>query len=113
MEFTHAPTQSIIESIHYPEWTIGQWQIAFLFSERLLADLKKISRLSNWYEDQIVAATYVDRANLCFISIKKYHAMFGSLPQIGDRLFDEDTGLFVQERSINGRQMTITYTLSN
>ncbi|UFH52589.1 hypothetical protein [Spirosoma sp. KNUC1025] len=113
MGLTHGPSLSILEPIHDPGWTINQWKIAFQFSERLLARIKKRSRLPDWYEDPVVAAVYVNRLSHCFASMQIYHATFGNLPQVGDRLIDEQEGLFIQERFIDGLQMTITLTLSN
>jgi len=105
-------TKSIIESISEPDWSIKGWKIHFLFSERQLHQAKKLSVIDKWYEDPIVIATCHDRLRTCFNSIREFHNTFGSLPQIGDRLFDEDSGLLVQERSIDGDLMIISYMLS-
>ncbi|MFD2933756.1 hypothetical protein [Spirosoma flavum] len=111
--------KSIVETIKYQDWaikgqdwSISEWQIQFLFSDQQLQEVKKLSRVDNWYEDPIVADTYIDRLSTCFNSIKKFHTTFGSLPQIGDRLFDDDLGMIIQNRAIDGDVMTITFTLS-
>lgn len=106
------PTQSVIERIYYVEWLIQDWKIGFLLSDRLLAEISKLSRVDNWYEDPIIVDTYIDRINICFNSIQQYYTTFGILPQVGDRLYDEETGMIIQDRSIDGGLMTITFTLS-
>lgn len=98
MNSTIKPAQSVIESVHYPEWVIQDWQIVFLLSNRLLAEVRKHSKVNNWYEDPTIVDTYLDRVNLCFSSIKKYYATFGVLPQVGDRLYNEETGMIIQDR---------------
>ncbi len=112
MNFTTKPAQAVIESVHYSEWVVEDWKIVFLFSDRLLAEVRKLSKATNWYEDPTIVDTYLDRVNLCFVSIQKYHATFGALPQVGDRLYDEETGMVIQDRSIDGNLMTITFTLT-
>ncbi|MBD2753929.1 hypothetical protein [Spirosoma validum] len=109
---TTKPTQPLIECLHLTQWIINDFKIQFLLSERILTEIRKISCVSNWYEDPVASATYIDRVNVCFISIRQYYLDFGSLPQIGDRLYNEDTGMIVQDRSIDGGLMTITFTLS-
>ena len=108
----NAPVKSVVDTIDYKDWFVKEWKIKFLLSERQLSEIKKLSRVDNWYEDPVVADTYFDRLCVCFDSIQKFYESFGTLPQIGDRLFDEDTGMKVQERSIDGNMMTITFTLS-
>lgn len=110
--YPNQPVKSVVDSIHLTHWTIGEFKLVFLFSERILTEIKKLSCLPNWYEDPITAATYIDRLNTCFISIDKYYKVFGTLPQLGYRLYDEDTGMLIQECSIDGELMTITFTLS-
>lgn len=112
MNFTRQPIQPVIASLHYQEWIINDFKILFLFSERVLTEIRKLSRADDWYEDTVVSATYIDRVNSCFISIEKYYHAFGILPQVGDRLYNEDTGMIVQEQAIDGDLMTITFTLS-
>lgn len=104
--------KSIVDALDHPDWEIEGWQIKFLLSERLLHDVKKLARVSNWYEDPIIADTWTRRLFVCFVSIQSYYKNFKTLPQTGDRLFDEDSGLIIQERSIDGNVMTITFTLS-
>lgn len=111
MDFTNQPAQSILSAIHYEEWSLNGWAIAFLFSERVLTEIRKLSREENWYEDPVIASTYIDRLNLSFLGIQKFHATFGMLPQVGDYLFDEEMGLVVQGRSIDGGLMRITYVV--
>lgn len=105
--------KSIVDSFDHPDWKIQGWQIKFLLSERLLHEIKKISRVSNWYEDPVIADTWTAKLSTCFNSIHNYYNVFGVLPQVGDRLFNEESGLMVQERSIDGNVMTITFTLAN
>ena len=112
MNFTKEPIQPVIASLHYPQWRVQKFKVLFLLSERILTEIRKLSQTDDWYEDPVVGATYIDRVNVCFISIQKYYEAFGILPQVGDRLYDEDTGMIVQERSIDGGLMTITFTLS-
>ena len=112
MNFTKQPVQPVTDSLHYKQWTIKGFKILFLLSERVLTEIRKLSRADNWYEDPVVGATYIDRVNTCYISIQKYYEAFGILPQVGDRLYNEDTGMIVHDRSIDGGLMTITYTLS-
>lgn len=112
MNFTGLPPQSIIENLHYDEWVVDDFKIVFLLSERILTEIKKASQVTNWYEDPIVASFYIDQVNTCYVSIRQFHKAFGVLPQIGDRLYNEDTGLIVQGRSIDGGLMTVTFVLS-
>jgi hypothetical protein len=105
-------TKSIMEAITEHGWAIKGWKIHFLFSEKQLHQVKKLSVIDRWYEDPIVIDTCHDRLRTCFKSIRKFHATFGMLPQVGDRLFDEDSGLIVQERSIDGDLMIISFMLS-
>ena len=66
--YPNQPVKSVVDSIHLTHWTIGEFKLVFLFSERILTEIKKLSCLPNWYEDPITAATYIDRLNTCFIS---------------------------------------------
>lgn len=104
--------KSIVDALDHPDWTIEGWQIKFLLSERLLHDVKKLSRVSNWYEDPIIADTWTDKLFVCYTSIQTYYKIFRALPQTGDRLFNEESGLIIQERFIDGNLMSITFTLS-
>ena len=112
MNVIRKPIQPVIDSLHDAEWTVNDFKILFLLSERILTEIRKLSQAANWYEDPVVSATYIDRVNTCFISIRQYYKAFGVLPQVGDRLYNEDTGMIVQERAIDGGLMTITFTLS-
>ena len=104
---------AIIEPFESAEWFIEDWNIKFLLSERLLTYARKQSKVANWYDDPLVAATWEEVIARCFRSVQKYHKSFSIVPMIGDRLFNEDTGLLIQERSIDGDLMTITYTLDS
>ena len=105
-------TKSIVEAIEDQDWVVNEWKVKFLLSERYLHQVKKLSRVDNWYEDPIVTSTVMDRLNVCFTSLQTYYKTFGTLPQIGDRLFNEDSGLIIQSRSIDGDLKTLTFTLS-
>jgi hypothetical protein len=105
--------QSVVDVFVNDEWCIDDWKIQFLLSERHLYEIRKISSVSNWYEDQVIAATCMSKLTICFESIYKFHKTFRMLPVIGDRLFDEDTGMKIQDRSIDGSLMTITFVLGN
>ena len=104
--------KSILESMSQPDWVIKDWQIHFLLTEKQLHQVKKLSGQVNWYEDPVVIDTCYDRVRTCFKSIHDYYSSFGCLPQTGDRLFDEDSGLLVQDRSIDADLRVITFTLS-
>ncbi|GAB4016640.1 hypothetical protein [Spirosoma koreense] len=103
---------TIIDTIESPDWVIQGWQVKFILSEKQLHQIRKLSRVENWYEDPVIAATEMHKLNICFTSIRKFYEVFGTLPQIGDRLFNEDSGMVVQARSIDGSVDTITYVLS-
>ncbi|MFD2938282.1 hypothetical protein [Spirosoma flavum] len=103
---------TIFESISQRDWVIKGWVIHFLFSEKKLQQVKKLSKLDKWYEDPLVIHSCIDRLQSCFNSIQKFHTAFGVLPQVGDRLYDEDSGMIVQDRSIDGDLMVISFTLS-
>lgn len=105
--------KSIVDALDHPDWLIEGWQIKFMLSERVLYDVKKIARVSNWYEDPIIAATWTEKLCLYFNSLQRFYQIFRVLPQVGDRLLIEDSGLIIQERAIDGEARTITFTLSN
>ena len=106
-----ADTRTIVESIKHKDWSIKGWEIHFLFCEKQLHQFKKLSRVDNWYEDPIVIDTCYDRLHTCYRSIQKFYDTFGVLPQVGDRLFDEDSGMIIHERSIDANAMVIGFTL--
>ena len=111
MDIKILPT--IIDPIEHTTWTIQNWKIKFVLSDRVLGVVKKQSKLDNWYEDPSVTDAWIERMDICVYSIQKFHKSFGALPQVGDRLFDKTTtGATIEERSIDGYLMTITYTLS-
>jgi hypothetical protein len=103
---------SVVDTHRNDRWVIAKWHIQFLFSERLLVAIKHRSNLPNWYEDIDVAIEYMAQLAICFNSINAFYETFGSLPMIGDRLFNEDTGLIIKDRCIDGGLRTITFVLS-
>jgi hypothetical protein len=104
---------TIIDPIEHAAWTIQNWKIKFVLSDRVLGVVRKQSKLDNWYEDPAVTDAWIERMDICAYSIKKFHTAFGALPHVGDRLFDKTTiGATIEERSIDGYLMTITFTLS-
>ena len=105
--------KAIVDPFVDPKWVIADWQIKFMLSDKLLTLARKRSALGNWYEDPVVVATWQEAIYVCYNSVQKYHNTFGTLPVVGDRLFDEDSGLLVQDRSIDGGLMTITFTLDS
>lgn len=112
---TLMPTEyqsSVVDTHRSNRWVIEKWHINFLFSERMLVTIKHRSKVPNWYEDMDVATEYMSQLEVCFNSINAFHKSFGSLPVIGDRLFNEDTGLLIKDRSIDGGLRTVTFVLS-
>ena len=105
--------KSIVDALDHPDWHVEGWQIKFILSERVLYDVKKLARVSNWYEDPVIADTWTERLCIYFDSIQNFYQIFRVLPQVGDRLLIEDSGLIIQERAIDGKTMIITFTLSN
>lgn len=104
---------TIIDPIERIDWEIENWKIKFVLSDRVLGLVKKQSKLDNWYEDPVITDAWVERMDICVYSIQKFYKTFGALPHVGDRLFDKTTtGAAIEERSIDGYQMTITFTLS-
>ena len=103
--------RTLVEPFEYPEWVVEEWHIKFLLSERLLTHARKQASTLNWYEDPLVVATWDGIITMCFRSVEKYHQTFHILPMVGDRLFNEDTGWCIQDRSIDGDLMTITFTM--
>jgi hypothetical protein len=103
----------LIEPFTDPAWVIQGWQIKFMLSDKLLTLARKQSRIRNWYDDPSAVATWHEAINVCYTSIQKYHSTFGILPTVGDRLFNEDSGLLINDRSIDGGLMTITFTLDS
>lgn len=105
--------QAIIEPFESADWVIKEWTIKFMLSERLLTHARKQSDTPNWYNDPLIAATWSGVIAKCFRSVQAYHTAFAILPVVGDRLFNEDTGWQIQDRSIDGDLMTITFTLDS
>lgn len=103
---------SVVDTHRDARWVVEKWHIQFLFSERMLVSIKHRSKAPNWYEDVDVAMDYMAQLEICFNSISAFHKSFGSLPVIGDRLFNEDTGLLIHDRSIDGGLRTVTFVLS-
>ncbi|WP_177236736.1 hypothetical protein [Spirosoma endophyticum] len=105
--------RKIVDPFEYAEWTVREWTIKFMLSDKLLTHARKQSTLPNWYEDPLVIATWEAIISMCFCSVEKYHQSFHILPMVGDRLFNEDTGWRIQDRSIDGDTMTITFTMDS
>ena len=105
--------KAIVETIEHHDWLIKEWKIKFLLSESQLREVRMLSRVSNWYEDPVIADTWNEKLSTCFKSIQTFYKTFGVLPQIGDRLFDSDLGMMIENRSIDGDMMTITFTVSD
>ncbi|RZM02439.1 MAG: hypothetical protein EOO88_57135 [Pedobacter sp.] len=103
----------IIEPFTSEEWKVNEWSIKFMLSERLLTHARKRAGTSNWYEDPQISANWSSIIAKCFRSVQAYYKSFAILPMVGDRLFDEDTGWQIQDRSIDGDLMTITFTLDS
>lgn len=101
----------IIEPFESDDWIIQDWNLKFLLSERLLTHARKQSGTANWHEDPLIAATWSGVISKCFRSVQTYHKAFAVLPMVGDRLFNEDTGWQIIDRSIDADMMTITFTL--
>jgi hypothetical protein len=104
--------KAIVDSIEHPHWVIQGWQIKFLLSDKLLHQAKLLSRVDNWYEDPVIADTWQQKVSVCFNSIFQFYDAFGQFPQVGDRLFNEESGMIVQDRSIDGNLKQMTFTLS-
>lgn len=104
--------KAIVDTIEHEDWVVRGWEIKFILSDRLLHQVKLLSRVDHWYDDPVVADTYVSKMNVCFNSIQQFYNTFGMLPQIGDRLFNEESGVIVQDRSIDGNLRQITFTVS-
>lgn len=102
---------AIIEPFESPDWIIQGWDIKFMLSERLLTHARKQAMSPTWYEDPLISATWIGVIAKCFRGVQTYHKAFAVLPMIGDRLFNEDTGWRIQDRSIDADQMTITFTV--
>lgn len=111
MKLVNKPARSVVDSLHCAQWMISDFKIAFLLSERVIMEIERLSCAPDWYNDPVVADTYIGRLNQCFTSIQKYYTTFNILPQVGDRLYGEDMGMIVQERSIDGQLMTVTFTV--
>ena len=103
----------IIDPFESADWQIEDWHIKFLLSERLLTHARKQSARSNWYEDTQIATTWNELILTCFHSVQRYHRTFHTLPVVGDRLFNEDTGWRIQDRSIDGDLMSVTFTMDS
>lgn len=104
--------KAIVDTIEHEDWVVRGWEIKFILSDRLLHQVKLLSRVDHWYDDPVVADTYVSKMNVCFNSIQQFYNTFGMLPQIGDRLFNEESRVIVQDRSIDGNLRQITFTVS-
>ena len=105
--------QTLVDAIEHEQWTVNDWRVQFILSEKQLHLIKKLSLVEDWYENQLVMDDWMGKLTECFYNIEKFYGSFGYLPQYGDRLFDEDLGLIIQERTINGTSKTITFILSS
>lgn len=104
--------ESIVDTIEHQAWVVQGWQVKFLLSERQLQLVRKMAGCREWYEDQFVLETWQDKMQVCFNTIQHFYESFGTLPQVGDRLYDEGTGLMIKDRSIDGNLKTITFVLT-
>ncbi len=105
-------THTLIDAIEAEIWVVNKWRIKFILSEKQLHLIRKSSGATDWYENESIKSIWMDKLTDCFQTILEFHQTFGQLPQSGDRLTDEDLGLLIQERSIDGKLKTITYILS-
>ena len=104
-------TSAIVNGIEHADWVVRGWKIKFLLSDKLLHQARMISRADHWYDDPVTMATWLMKMTVCFSSIRQFYDTFGYLPQVGDRLFDEDTGLIILDRSIDGGLKQLTFRL--
>lgn len=104
-------TKAIVDGIDHPDWTIQEWGIKFVLSDELLHQVRKLSSVEPWYTDPVVVDTWLLKLSVCFTSIRLFYNTFGLLPQVGDRLSDDDTGLSIRGRSVDGRRKYLTFTL--
>ncbi|GAB3779606.1 hypothetical protein GCM10028818_30440 [Spirosoma horti] len=105
--------RTLIDAIEHEKWTVNEWSVQFILSEKQLHLIKKLSPVEDWYENQLVIDDWMVKLEVCFYNVEKYYESFGCLPQYGDRLSDEDLGLMIQERAIDGTSKTITFVLSS
>jgi len=105
--------RTLIDAIEHEQWTVNDWRIQFTLSEKQLHLIKKLSHVEDWYENQSVIDDWMVKLAVCFYNVEKFYESFGYLPQYGDRLSDEDLGLIIQERTIDGTSKTITFVLSS
>lgn len=103
---------TLLDTLTHETWTINDWSIRFILSERVIKLISKTARYPVWYEDDATHKVWIDKLTVCFNSIQGCYQTFGWLPQVGDRLLDGDLGLMIQERSIDGNIKTITLTLT-
>ncbi|AKD54368.1 hypothetical protein [Spirosoma radiotolerans] len=105
--------RTLIDAIEHEKWTVNDWRVQFILSEKQLHLIKKLSPIEDWYENQSVIDDWMVKLDVCFFNLEKFYDAFGYLPQYGDRLSDEDLGLMIQERAIDGSSKTITFVLSS
>ncbi|MFD2937101.1 hypothetical protein [Spirosoma flavum] len=103
---------TIFDGISQREWVIKGWKIHFMLSEKKLNELKKLSQAEEWYKDPKVIETGLIRLQTCFNCLALVWETFNALPVKGDRLFDEDSGLIIQDRAFDAQNKVITFTLS-
>lgn len=103
---------TLIDTLEHEKWVLKDWKVRFLLSEKVIKVISKKALYPIWYEDEVTYEDWMKKLTVCYNSVQTYHDTFGLIPQIGDRLYDEDLGLMVQDRSIDGRLKTITFTLT-
>lgn len=103
---------TLIDTLSHEAWIINGWKIHFVLSEMVIHQISKTTPYPVWYENETTSQVWMQKLGLCFTSLERCYQTFGWLPQIGDRLFDEDLGLMIKDRSIDGTMKTITFTLT-
>lgn len=103
---------TLIDTLIHETWTINDWSIRFILSEKVIKLIGKTARYPVWYQDDATQTVWMDKLTVCFNSIQRCHQTFGWMPQVGDRLLDGDLGLMIQDRSIDGNLQTVTFTLT-
>lgn len=102
----------LIEPITQDDWVINGWKICFSLHDKLQIIIDRSAATKNWYEDKVIEQVWIERLTICLYSIRRFYTEFGYLPQVGDRLYDHDTGLLIHERAIDGHLGEITFIIS-
>ncbi len=103
---------TLIDTLTNETWTLNDWNIRFILSEKVIKLISKTAMYPIWYEDPVTHKTWIDKLTVCFTTIQRCHQTFGWFPQVGDRLLDGDLGLMIQDRTIDGNLKAITFTLT-